>query len=116
MKYELVEELKAAGFPFKSKREIFAYGKETEFQYPWATQTLDATDSGYEFLFPTLEELIEACGEQYITVCGRSGGNWIAFYGDVAEKARTNGASAIEAVARLWIALNKKSAPVAESA
>lgn len=126
MNYELAKELKDAGFPQELKmgdwfypihesthlRLVTLHGSEhTErcghgrcdcecnYCYP------DACRDGLKV--PTLEELIEACGEGFHKLSKT--GVW-STYG-----ARSNGAVEIEvganpteAVARLWLALNKK--------
>lgn len=90
MDRELVKQLKDAGFP-SSERWNFMNG-------------IFCNDDGYAV--PTLEELIEACGEE-ISSLFRFEGYWIArptqeFNAD------GEGSTPTEAVARLWLALNKK--------
>lgn len=108
MKYELAKELKEAGFPFD-------FGNAT---------VLDLNPPFYSFdRYPSLEELIEACpkmipfsethgygydGKFTLNVYQDS---WHAGYelidgwyeGGIGE-----GTSPVEAVARLWLAINKK--------
>lgn len=80
MNYELAKELKDAGFPMPlplpDERLRDAFGED-----------------GQIYAFPTLEELIEACGE-----------------GEVVEAIKDGRLTRLtpEAVARLWLALNKK--------
>ena len=98
MKYELAKELKEAGFP-----QII---KDTQY-----TGALECGHCGYfmkgEVHIPTLSELIEACGK-YIEL---SNGDvrfkdWYASAGKAGEE--IEGKTPEEAVARLYIALNKK--------
>ena len=55
---------------------------------------------------PTLEELIDACGDRPVRLTRAKGGVWVADIrdGDI----ETNAPPPPEAVARLWLALNKK--------
>lgn len=104
MDYALAKELKDAGFPWKEGDWYTADGEwipEKEREYA-----------------PTLEELIEACGNEFLGVhrvdkkswyadththlcnCGKpvcNGHNW----------EHETGATPTEAVARLWLALKK---------
>ena len=72
-------------------------------------------DAGYDLNKASLEELIEACGEEFVLTneCGM----WEAWSGSTSEMVRMGEASAkfevegktpSEAVAKLWLALNKK--------
>lgn len=97
MNYELAKELKDAGFPLKPCK----VGPDCE-QW-WYFPGKEAIHA------PTLEELIEACGSDYFSMeeCSPNrSGIWYAKsrYVDV----RTEGDTPTEAVAKLWIALNKK--------
>jgi hypothetical protein len=104
MDYSLAKELELAGF----QRPMFGRGSTVK-KFPNKPYKAEGQDSAYN---PTLEELIEACGERFNSL-GVVDGQWWA-----AEKpaglfidtfpSRTNGNSVTEAVARLWLALNKK--------
>lgn len=69
--------------------------------------------AGYESGFG-LEELIEACGEDFGALYGvGSDKSWLAeshlyYDGDGAQIQKGEGATPTEAVARLWLELNKK--------
>jgi hypothetical protein len=98
MLYELAKELKDAGFP----------QKEGKYATSW-----EPPDSAY---LPTLEELIEACGERFnvLRSVHNHQGNiieWVASaesgFDRKAEKLVVH-PTPTEAVARLWLALNKK--------
>jgi hypothetical protein len=96
MNYELAKELKDAGFP----------------QVGESKQYLPAFTS--EVYIPTLSELVEACGDQGFQLeKGRSGwggseGNWNASKAVDGKLVISSGSTTEEAVARLWLALNKK--------
>ena len=91
MKYELAKELKDGGFP------------QNPFHHPgmYSYETKGGEGRAYA---PTLEELIEACGESF-EMFDRFGKGWRA----VGANSTAYGATPTEAVARLWLALNKKS-------
>lgn len=58
---------------------------------------------------PTLEELIEACGEIKFTLSGGYGDDWWAHKNENEESQIIGrGSTPVEAVANLWLALNKK--------
>ncbi len=100
MNYSLAKELKEAGFP-QHGRDVMT-----------ATTAEDA--AGHEPVwYPYLEELIEACGEDFnmltqnlslsyweALLVYRSDRNPMGFL--------SRGATPTEAVARLWLALHKK--------
>lgn len=86
MDYELAKQLKDADFPYKT---VFEDGELRK--YP-----------------PTLEELIEACGTWFQSLTyNKSQDNWTARYASMVIKEST-GKTPTEAVARLWLKLNKK--------
>jgi hypothetical protein len=87
--YELAQELKAAGYPIK-KHLITRYQRD--------------------IAVPTLEELIEACGDSVglsrinATECNA----WKKDFPTSDAPAVFHGSTPIEAVARLWLALHSK--------
>lgn len=93
MNYTLAKKLKDAGFPQQGKDRhgnfIFVDDKEGIF-------------------FPTLEELIEACGIEFgsLTLLGEDAK--YRWYADNREGVRYYGATPLEAVANLYLALNIK--------
>lgn len=104
MTYELAKQLKDEGFPLKevpkgikTEREAFIF------------------NSSEIFYVPTLSELIEACGEDFRSL-RKEGGIWwaITIYAEMplykGDKPCTaiKGYSPEEAVAKLWIELNRK--------
>lgn len=94
MKYALAKELRDAGFP---------QGGKGTWTYPIDALVTWPSDRVYG---PTLEELIEACGDRFYSLKNLNMG-WQActnndHFCSGAAKSPT------EAVARLWLALNKK--------
>lgn len=102
MNYELAKKLKDAGFPFKPVGEHFnAGGKATQ------AFTFDNQSVWFE---PTLSELIEACGNEFAFVCrGYDQELWLDSWGAESTNGKViTGASVPEeAVAKLWLELNK---------
>lgn len=106
MNYELAKKLKDAGFSF------IECHLET---CPYVGGSLD--DSGKNYHYPSLEELIEACGEEFKgLIYGESyevGKPWGAYriilgYECGLNSPETEGSTPSEAVANLWLELNKK--------
>lgn len=87
MNYELSKSLKEAGFPHQEGWE----------------------DSDY---YPTLEELIEACGDELDSMYRGSDGSWLAeqplteYPNGERERKEGEGSTPSEAVANLWLALH----------
>lgn len=103
MNYELAKQLKDAGFPQREGRWICEHNDVIILK--------GACESYY---YPTLEELIEACGDEFhcliLTTTGGIDSNkkfWSAGYNDKVVDWQ-NGVTPSEAVAKLWLALNKK--------
>lgn len=105
MNYELAKELREAGFPQKGMGTFSRHRKDIDEQYVEVN----------EIYIPTLSELIEACGEKFIQLTRTDDGEWICA-GNISED-RINIDKALrdefektpeEAMARLWLALNKK--------
>ena len=98
MDYELAKELKDAGYPEPNPnlgRGLWAAG--------------DFKETGV--YLPTLPELIEACGDGFDTLY-RTNGRWYAIGYTRVKRIDIDGIeldcnSPEEAVARLWLALNK---------
>ncbi len=100
LSYELAKELKDAGFT--------QTGKSIMIVMPGNGVFYEAPIPAY---VPTLEELIEACGKPFMLMHFKEDGyNWQAFNDtdSVCELAET-GETAIEATAKLWLAIKKKS-------
>ena len=100
MDYELAKELKDAGFRF-SERDEDEYGDFYKDE-----------DDGVFYHYPTLSELIEACGEDLSAmlfidnkwVVGRQG---MPFSYLSEQHTQAKGATLEEAVSKLWLTLNK---------
>jgi len=95
MDYELAKKLKEAGFPQKDRP--FCVSTKME---------LDEKGEQVRCYMPTLSELIEACGEMFINLSRDTAlkKEWFASgCGDVS----AFGSTPEEAVAELWIELNK---------
>jgi hypothetical protein len=106
MNEELAKELKDAGFPM---RPLDSHN----YNDAWR----DPIPGGNWYYFPTLEELIEACGDDINAVIfSKPGKYWVGSAGKLADSIvglygaefLSHGMNPTEAVARLWLALNKK--------
>lgn len=99
MTYELAKHLIHLGFP-----------------HAWTDGEYESFKIGGDFIFPALSELIEACGHVTILVWGCKAHGYYASSQPCAQEihdisstiAQGEGATPDEAVAKLWIALNKK--------
>ena len=101
MNYELAKQLKDAGFPLKQ------YPSE----YEGDAGANEFRDGNILFIVPTLSELIEACGEKFDSLIKYESGWCAGIYHtrtDSWAKRYGKGSTPEEAVAKLWIALNKK--------
>lgn len=107
--YSLCEELKKAGFP----QEPTSGGDFFWTPYGWVFE--EKMPKKWKDIWlrkPTLEQLIEACGEDLDRL--KRGNdpseewNWYAFNGTLTVEGY--GSTPIIAVARLWLALNSKAA------
>jgi hypothetical protein len=97
MTYELAKKLKDAGFyqsEYRIGNRIYKKGNEGLAEY-----------GAY---IPTLSELIEACGEEFISLNKEWKYKWQAFGKSDKWGGFEFGSIPEEAVALLWIALNKK--------
>lgn len=100
MNYELAKQLKDAGFPQKQH-----YNSDTGYRDDFRSPELVA--------YPTLSELIGACGDKFR---GLEVGDWLAEDKSVIWYAKSKLEIIVEgntpegAVANLWLELNKKNA------
>jgi hypothetical protein len=92
MDYELAKSLMDAGFPQIGKGSLIGSLNKLVWR------------SGDRVYVPTLEELIEACGENFVSLHRQHDG-WLA-YANYAQRCFAE--TAAEAVARLWLALQKR--------
>jgi len=92
MNYELAKKLKDAGFPVKYPDNLFVEGEKSAY-------------------IPTLSELIEACGDRFECLSKVENQWWVdergGFFSN-GETATYGGSTPEEAVAKLWLGLNKK--------
>ncbi len=100
MNYDLAKELKDAGYKM-------ALANENDIMSSRSDVWRDPVSSGHWYLFPTLEELIEACGDELYSVINRANGmgNGWEVRG---ENDRFTAPTLIEAVTLLWLFINKK--------
>ncbi len=137
MNYELAKQLKDAGFPqhenllvgqadmngrnwiepkhlvMDEPELVESLGSENCKKRAAYCYTLDFLDSdegkALTVYIPTLEQLIEACGDGYMVVHRGDDGLWDICSKDAPVNFEDNQYSTpIEAVARLWLALNKR--------
>jgi len=98
MNYELAKQLKDAGFPLEYGITVGSDGKQKE----WRNENI---------VKPTLEELIEACGDGLQSLINNrfsDGGGWVAYTNakdSTGERMDIYGKTPSEAVAKLWLAL-----------
>lgn len=114
LNYELAKRLKEAGFPWKKK--FFIEGEVCDCVFMAGEEKVHSliNKCGYR---PTLEELIEACGEKFKRLERVDGGQWFAYTFDLNHEHLDSfqgnnfqiGNTPGEAVANLWLELNKKS-------
>jgi hypothetical protein len=98
MNYDFAKQLIEMGFPH-------AWGAQGEYE---------SYKIGGDFIFPTLSELIEACGDRFGHLARQKAGDdkfyWTAYeyskHGDFAYGFHFQ--TPEEAVAKLWLSLNKK--------
>lgn len=95
MRYELAKQLKDAGYPIKT-----IAGDSFEAH--------DFIEDNKRCLFPTLPELIEACGERFGAL-HLLNGNWYCFEQQEENEHKGKASTPEEAVAKLWLELNKPS-------
>lgn len=117
MTYETALKLKEAGFPQEVENARFKRYYNGEEMSLNSRLPPGANHELYERLrFPSLEELIEACGKGFtylwqtvdgwVAGQGNKRGDWTMTDGDQYPEAE--GSTPSEAVANLWLALNKK--------
>lgn len=111
MDYQLAKELKEAGFPQKFKCGSWYYSHDGEVM-GYITRVLGNMDDVHEddgdIVKPTLSELIDACGDEFIALSKLGDLWWCATDGSPVRMMGIKGQTPEEAVARLWLALNQK--------
>lgn len=121
MDYELAKKLKDAGFPQNDESGGFRIKSEGE-QFCWCgtcqVEFYVESDLEESVCSPTLEELIEACGEYFMLTneCGvweawsDLGGRGLSMVrmGESGAEHECKGKTPSEAVANLWLSLHTK--------
>lgn len=98
MKYELLKQLKKAGYPIVLNQAKFSLNS------PWGTELSEDTEH-YGYNDPILSELIEACGDGFKHL-DKEGKLWYAY--NINGHSKDEGElTPEEAVAYLWLELNK---------
>ena len=111
MNYELAKELKEAGFPFVNDFKEYGYLDHPKDHVTGICHTsIVAPDEGY--FLPTLSELIEACGEDFKGLTKLPDGTFSSPLTNPSEGKyepfdMLSFKTPEEAVAKLWLALNK---------
>lgn len=105
MTYELAKKLKEAGFPMEST----GFGEFCIHDLP---DGMCDKECDYVVSFPSLEELIEACGDYFVDIQRLAENDWKAGGGTVVDgkigyNCEVRAQSPSEAVANLWLALNE---------
>lgn len=100
MNYELAKELKDVGFPIIEHAD-----RAPEPRHYFLTHNGKLVDPVY---VPTLEELVEACGDDFRAIHSPQDMNTEMWIAGGMNKSFVEGRTPTEAVARLWLALNKK--------
>jgi hypothetical protein len=104
MTYELAKQLKDAGFPQGVEEgAYFIYNDGKRLEGAFKTER-----SAEISKVPTLSELIEACGFNFLSLNRSANGEWRAYSNTEASAAVNNikrvfGSTPEEAVARLWL-------------
>lgn len=120
MNYELAKELKDAGFTQGRKGEIYLWvkGNRPFSSDHWKRFYCKNTKNGLAldaewFYIPTLSELIEACGDWFDGLMNQHTAEperrWVAMESRYRSLDECHfGTTPEEAVARLWLAINRK--------
>ena len=107
MKYELAKKLKDAGFP-QYPEDDGCPGKALFWRREYV-RDLEIGDN--KFYIPTLEELIEACGDDLNSITRTKKGTWVALsykLPPLDPESIIYGKTPEEAVANLWLRLLTK--------
>ncbi len=110
MRYELAKKLKDAGFP-QTRMEMVKFSlAEKPIELPYIVGAIATTLGGSEewrIISPSLSELIEACGEKFgVLERFKHSGKFGAYIPNDIGTSGT-GSTPEEAVANLWLDLNK---------
>ncbi len=105
MNYSLAKELKDAGFSQEGDGKVLGRSFDDLADYRGEDEIYTISEEVTCYV-PTLSELIEACGDDFGQLTRVLSGEWDA--NNSIHDIRTNDSTPEEAVARLWLALNKK--------
>lgn len=99
--YNTCKKLREARFPFDFTGDYCVYGCECN---------MVRSKNGHVVNCPTLEELIEACGDKMLHLRHDYDGKWSATYPHetIRKLIEGQGSTPSEAVANLWLALHEK--------
>lgn len=108
---ELARKLKGEGFP-QSTSHFFYNASRTP-------PTLESTDAENDreskvyktYAVPSVDLLMDACGDEHLTLQGSDMNGWSATYGNTPRKVEVAGETKDEAMARLWLAINEEKPP-----
>jgi hypothetical protein len=103
MNYKLAKKLKDAGFP-----QTFSYRPRMCDEVYFDGGVVKLRQEGKEYIYiPTLSELIEVCGD-YISTIYHPNPAYIQWVAESWREHKGEGNTPEEAVANLWLELNKK--------
>ncbi len=105
--YELAKELKEAGFPQKTKKYSHVLMEDRGERIVSEDGSLPYRSDTYTIL-PTLSELIEECGNDFGALMRNNNREWDCYKFNLPLQGAVSGLTPEEAVAKLWLTLNKK--------
>lgn len=119
MNYELILKLKDAGFVFNSCVYVYVDTEEDghngHLGHCASCSHPAVIINNTHYILPTIEELIDACGDKFASLKKMPDivGGWYAYKTPESEDSllvntHTYGSTPPEAVANLWLSLNKK--------
>lgn len=112
MNYELAKKLKDAGYKLKVK--MYRAVKKDNTLMTMGDITGNEKEGEDYIFFPEVHELIEECGDKFEYLNRVNGGSWVAGTKDspreetLGDSNYVSGKTPEEAVANLWLELNKK--------
>lgn len=105
--FESAKELKDAGFPQAGEGKILLPGIDSPIEVLTEIMAHRELSSSAVYV-PTLSELVEACGGNFYILAREKHEIWAAQDHGHFGRTISEGTTPEEAVARLWLALNKK--------
>lgn len=104
MNYELAKKLKEVGFKFKKFEDTIYSELSSNDSEPFVFEIDNEL-----YIYPTLEEIVKACGDIKFDLSGGYGDGWYAYKNqDYERQILGKGSTPLEAVANLYIALHEK--------